>query len=100
MASVAALADRVAAMEAQLLERDKRIAALEKAIDAAEAAAGGAPEATTTGRNGMPTLVLRGGNSVATVYLHGAHVTSWTVGGVEQLFCSKSAVFKPPKAIR
>lgn len=37
----------------------------------------------------------------ACVYLHGAHLTSWkTASGQEQIFLSKEAVFKPPKAIR
>lgn len=44
------------------------------------------------------TKLLQG--STAEVYLHGAHVTSWKVDGQEQIFVSKQAVFKPPKAIR
>ncbi|QDZ19915.1 glycoside hydrolase [Chloropicon primus] len=37
----------------------------------------------------------------ACIELHGAHLTSWkTANGQEQVFVSKQAVFKPPKAIR
>ena len=39
--------------------------------------------------------------SRACIHLHGAHLTSWkTATGQEQIFLSKEAVFKPPKAIR
>jgi len=39
--------------------------------------------------------------SRACIHLHGAHLTSWTTAnGHEQIFLSKKAVFKPPKAIR
>jgi glucose-6-phosphate 1-epimerase len=48
----------------------------------------------------MPKITLMAGNSQAVIYCHGAHVVSWTVRGVEQLFMSSKAVLKPPKAIR
>ena len=50
----------------------------------------------------MESVELKGpGGAAATVYRHGAHVTSWaTSDGVERLFVSEEAVFKPPKAIR
>jgi len=44
-------------------------------------------------------LVASSGTSCR-IYAHGAHVTSWKHEGVERLFVSKEAVFKPPKAIR
>ncbi len=49
----------------------------------------------------MPPAPLPIQSSTATVYLHGAHVSSWTsLAGVELLFMSEHAVFKPPKALR
>ena len=50
----------------------------------------------------MERVELKGpGGARATVYRHGAHVTAWaTADGVERLFVSEEAVFKPPKAIR
>ena len=51
--------------------------------------------------NGMPFVkVTCGGGCSCTVYLHGGHVASWTVGGEEQLFMSKSAVYNGTKALR
>eukprot|EP00899_Mesostigma_viride_P006634 jgi/Mesvir1/15972/Mv26462-RA.1 len=52
-------------------------------------------------KSGLPKLCLStAGGATAEVFLHGAHVTSWTVAGQEQLFLSDAAVFEPPKAIR
>jgi len=91
-------------MEMLVADRDRRIEVLERAVASAEAAAGvsSAPAVFSSEApgGGMPQLTIRGGNSEATVYLHGAHVTSWRVGGEEQLFVSKQAIFAPPKAIR
>jgi glucose-6-phosphate 1-epimerase len=56
--------------------------------------------AATTDDIDMPKITLMSGNSQAVIYCHGAHVVSWTVGGVEQLFLSNQTVLKPPKAIR
>ena len=86
MTDIESLAVRVYTLEKRLAERDARIVSLERSVLAAEADAGV-----------MPKVVIRAGNSELTVYLHGAHVTSWKVAGVEQLFCSKHAIFKPPK---
>lgn len=51
---------------------------------------------------GLKKVQLRSSaGSSAEVFLHGAHVTSWKDNsGQEQIFVSKQAVFKPPKAIR
>lgn len=54
----------------------------------------------SSGDDQMPRVILRGGRGKAVVYEHGAHVTSWCVDDQEQLFVSKQAIFKPPKAIR
>ena len=55
----------------------------------------------TTGEGGLEKMVLEGpGGSSAEIYLHGATLTSWRCGGVERIYTSKTAVFRPPKAIR
>ncbi|EEH55617.1 uncharacterized protein MICPUCDRAFT_18576 [Micromonas pusilla CCMP1545] len=57
-------------------------------------------------RGGLPGVTLRSSlGYTVDVYTHGAHVTSWKdKDGTDMLFCSseacRSAVFKPPKAIR
>lgn len=52
--------------------------------------------------NGMDKVVIKNQQGyTAEVYLHGAHVVSWQgPAGKDIMFCSKEAVFKPPKAIR
>lgn len=52
--------------------------------------------------NSMDKVVLKTAKgATAEVYLHGAHIVSFkTASGKDVIFVSKSAVFKPPKAIR
>jgi len=50
---------------------------------------------------GLPVVILNhSSGSTATVHFHGAHVTSWTINGEDQLFVSRKAIFKDGKAIR
>ncbi|KAL3148704.1 hypothetical protein ABBQ38_014117 [Trebouxia sp. C0009 RCD-2024] len=58
--------------------------------------------AMTDSANGLKKVQIASPTgSTAEVYLHGAHLTSWkNNNGEEQIFVSKQAVFKPPKAIR
>ena len=48
----------------------------------------------------MEEILLVNGKATATVLAYAAHVTAFQVGGRDLIFLSKSAVFKPPTAIR
>lgn len=68
----------------------------------ASAAPSGTSPVITDENTGLKKALLKSSSgSSAEVYLHGAHLTSWkNDSGQEQIFVSKLAVFKPPKAIR
>ena len=56
---------------------------------------------TLPGNGNLPKLNLAAADGArAEIYLHGAHVTAWTVDGVERLFLSPKADFLPGAAIR
>lgn len=54
------------------------------------------------GIGGLPRLLLRAADGAhAEIYQHGAHLTSWIpAGGVERLYLSGKALFRPGAAIR
>eukprot|EP01132_Coremiostelium_polycephalum_P002065 gene2065-2546_t len=52
------------------------------------------------GINNLPKVHLETSKSSCEVYLHGAHITSYKVDGVEQLFLSEKSAFEDNKAIR
>jgi glucose-6-phosphate 1-epimerase len=60
------------------------------------------PEARAAERGGLPALLLTADDGArAEVHLDGAQVTSWVpAGGVEQLFVSERAVYRPGTSIR
>jgi len=54
------------------------------------------------GEGGLQRLLLDAGDGAsAEIYQHGAHLTSWIpAGGVERLYLSRKALFRPGAAIR
>jgi glucose-6-phosphate 1-epimerase len=54
------------------------------------------------GEGGLQRLLLDAGDGArAEIYQHGAHLTSWIpAGGVERLYLSRKALFRPDAAIR
>ncbi len=54
------------------------------------------------GEGGLQRLLLDAGDGArAEIYQHGAHLTSWiSAGGVERLYLSRKALFRPGAAIR